>query len=179
MINIFCLLVGNKHTIQEVEALYSSVKENITGEFRFICLTDRPALFKSEGITFEQSPITTPNKWCKLALFVPKIAQKYEGTALYMDLDSKVVGNLDNLLKNKNDKLNLLDNFKSNVLIWKLGKFTKLYSRFKISDMKRLSGLSDLIKEQMQDVETKVINRLLVKKAELKINPLTAIHYDV
>ena len=159
MINVFCLWVGNKYSLEYVEKLHAGVKRNLTAEHRFICLTDKPNLHKVEGIEFIQAPITIADSWCKLSLFVPRCMEKFEGTGFYLDLDVVITGKLDVLIKNaKLDKLNTIGDWwrkgiNSSVIIWDITKFSKIYMKFKASDMSRLKGDQDLINEVLQDNE--------------------------
>jgi hypothetical protein len=159
MINVFCLWVGNKYSIDYVTKLHNGVKANLSAEHQFICLTDKPNLHKIEGIKFIAAPITIPDSWCKLSLFTPQIGKKFEGTAFYLDLDVVITGKLDVLLKNaKMDKLNTIkdwwrEGINSSVMIWDLKNFWKLYTSFKPSCMRELKGDQDLINLKMDESE--------------------------
>ena len=202
MINIFCVWVGNKFSIEDVKSLHKQVKENLSIEHNFICLTDRPNLHKIEGIIFEQALVAVPDAWCKLSVFGPKTLGSYEGVACYLDLDVIINGSLDDLFKKSEDKLQLVDGYGTSAMIWDLkptiinvskkeakkgittisqSLWMKIYTKFKVSDMRRLNGLGKFIEEVLEDSEIKIFNRLHVKKHDEKVKPsnLTKILYGV
>ena len=169
MINVFCLWVGNKYSIDYVTKLKNMVKKNLTLEHKFICLTEKPNLHKIEGIEFKQAPVTVVDSWCKLSLFVPNLAKIYKGKAFYLDLDVVITGKLDGLVnKTDNDKLTIIKDwwqpcYNSSIMIWELGKFTNIYLKFKPSDMQRLAGDQDLITEIMDESQVDTFGEIAVQ----------------
>lgn len=159
MLNIFCLWVGNKYSFEYVEKLHSMVKANLEMPFQFTCLTDKPHLHEREGIIFKQAPVAVCDSWCKLSIFVPKLQDGYKGTMMFLDLDIVITGKLDGLVKKaKMDKLNIINDWwregnNSSVMIWEAGKWFKIYTKFKPSDIQRLRGDQDLINEIMDPRE--------------------------
>lgn len=159
MINVFCLWVGNKYSLEYVTKLHAGVKKNLSAEHQFICLTDKPNLHKIEGIKFVQSPVTIPDSWCKLSLFIPRLMENYEGVNFYLDLDVVITSKLDGLIKNaKMDKLNIIKDWwregvNSSVMIWNPEDWSKIYMKFRASDMQRLKCDQDLINEVMDESE--------------------------
>jgi lipopolysaccharide biosynthesis glycosyltransferase len=177
MLNVFCLWVGNKYPVDYVKKLNNMVKANLALDHKFICLTDKPNLHKIEGIEFRQAPVAIADSWCKLSLFTPQLTAYYQGKALYLDLDIVITGKLDGMIE-KCDTLTekpkdeygvtghnktfyiikdwWRDSFNSSVMIWELGKWNEIYSKFKPSDINRLKGDQDLITEVLQghDVKT-------------------------
>ena len=188
MLNVICLWTGNKYPIEYVEKLNNMVKKNLTIEHRFICLTDKVNLHKIEGVEFLKAPIEIADSWCKLSLFHPYLDELgIKGKALYLDLDVVITGKLDGLVKKacKNDEVEgrALDGspckkekptfwiikdwwrkgFNSSVIVFDLGKFNKIYARFKPTDMRRLKGDQDLINEVMEDSEVKTFGEVEVQ----------------
>lgn len=159
MINVFCLWTGNKYSLEYVTKLHNMVKENLSLEHQFICLTDKPNLHKIDGIIFKQAPIAIADSWCKLSLFTSSLAESFKGKAFYLDLDVVITGKLDGLV-NKADSKKLLTisdwwrkGINSSVMIFELGSFIKIYTKFKPSDMQRLKGDQDLINEVLEQSE--------------------------
>jgi hypothetical protein len=187
MINIFCLWTGNKYPLEYVTKLQSMVKRKLSQEHRFICLTDKPNLHKIEGIEFKQAPVAIADSWCKLSLFTPKIAEEFKGEiAFYLDLDVVLVSKLDSLVEDADLlKLNTIkdwwrEGINSSVMIWKMGKFTKIYNSFKPSDMNRLRGDQDLINEKLGEEEVNYFDSIDVQSYKAnnlqdKVNPKTKI----
>lgn len=92
---------GTLYSSDYVNRLYSMVARNITGPFRFICLTDDPTGVRDEVECFPcpTVPIEGPQAnrgWRKLALWQPKL-EGVEGEVLFFDLDVVIVDNIDDL----------------------------------------------------------------------------------
>lgn len=96
MLTVACVWVKGEYpyTAEYVECLYRSVRRNLDRPFRFVCLTDRPALFSHpiQTIPVEALPVRH-TFWTKLRLFDPAIG--LTGRVLSLDLDTLVVGALD------------------------------------------------------------------------------------
>jgi len=96
--NIICMKWGDKFGADYVNRLYSMVSRNITGDFRFVCLTD-----KSDGLRPEVEtrplpemdlPAGAERGWRKLSTFKPDFCD-IDGKVLFLDLDVVIVGSLD------------------------------------------------------------------------------------
>ena len=88
---------GTKYGPEYVNRLYHTTKRNITLPFKFICYTDDSNGFES-GIEVRPLPeMDIPNDndrgWRKLALFRKDVG--LDGRILFMDLDTVIVGNID------------------------------------------------------------------------------------
>jgi hypothetical protein len=94
-LTVACLFVRGEYpyTVDYITRLRAMVERWIERPFRFVCLTDQPALMP-EGV--EPVPITKfPDcfaYWNKLQLFNP--AQNWTGRVLYLDLDVLIVAPL-------------------------------------------------------------------------------------
>jgi len=98
-INIICMKWGNKYGAEYVNRLYGMVSRNLTLPFKFICFTEN-----SKGIhpSVEIYPLPSlglpeniPERgWLKLATFQNPLSD-LKGTALFLDLDVVIVGNID------------------------------------------------------------------------------------
>jgi hypothetical protein len=99
--NILCMKWGERYTADYVNRLHAMVRRNLSGSYRFVCLTDDakgvdPAV-ECFPIPFVVEDGGGPERgWRKLATFEWPLYD-LEGTALYLDLDIVVVGPLDAL----------------------------------------------------------------------------------
>jgi hypothetical protein len=87
MINVACVLrSGGRYDATWVHRLRDGVARHLTLPHRFICLTDTP-------VDCLSVPLSTdwPGWWAKLEVF------RLAGKVLYLDLDSVVVGSLDDI----------------------------------------------------------------------------------
>ena len=99
--NVLCMKWGTKYGPEYVNALYAMVRRHLTGDFRFVCLTDDATGIRAEvdcrpipmlDIQPEQ-PGVPDRAWRKLTTFVGDL-HGLRGTALYLDVDVVVVGSL-------------------------------------------------------------------------------------
>jgi hypothetical protein len=90
MLTVACVQVGNYLGMGEeyVRRLKSAVEQHLTLPHRFVCLTDQ----QMEGI--ECLPARYPGWWEKLHIFKPGM---FEGRVMFFDLDTFIVGSLDDL----------------------------------------------------------------------------------
>ncbi|MCA0271026.1 MAG: hypothetical protein LCH69_03055 [Proteobacteria bacterium] len=100
---VLCMKWGKLFPATYVNVLYRACRANISGPFRFVCLTDNP-----EGLVngVEAAPIPdiglrpdqwyTSGVWPKLALYMPRL-HDLKGRALFIDLDMAIVGSLNDL----------------------------------------------------------------------------------
>lgn len=97
---ILCMRWGALYPSAYVNVLYSAVQKHLSAPFRFVCLTNE-ADGLAQGI--ETYPIPDlgyserhwrHGAWPKLSVFVPDL-YGLQGRALFIDLDSVIVGGLD------------------------------------------------------------------------------------
>ncbi|MET0659364.1 MAG: glycosyl transferase [Steroidobacteraceae bacterium] len=97
---VVCVKWGTKYGSEYVNRLYGMVRRHITPPFRFVCLADSAEGLRPEVEYFElpqlgcATPTGTLGKWRKQVLWdetVPGLT----GVALFIDLDSVIVGSLD------------------------------------------------------------------------------------
>lgn len=96
MNNVICVFWGTKYPIKYVNILYKMVERNLSKPFNFYCLTDEINQAFEPGI--KPIPIPQPQLdhwWNKMHLYNP--ALNIEGNILYVDLDTVIVGNLDDI----------------------------------------------------------------------------------
>ncbi|MDR2512408.1 MAG: hypothetical protein LBD01_01205 [Puniceicoccales bacterium] len=98
---IICIKWGTAYGPRYVNILYSMVARNITGPFKLYCFTDNPAGIRAEVTCHPlpelgcEIPPGTLGKWRKTALWGRELPGGVVGTALFIDLDSIIVGNID------------------------------------------------------------------------------------
>ncbi len=91
---------GSLYSSEYVNILYTACRKNITGPFRFVCLTDKP-----EGLQPEIESFPIPDigltagmwksgAWAKLGVFKSDL-YGLKGRALFIDLDMVICGSLD------------------------------------------------------------------------------------
>ena len=96
---VLCMKWGSLFSSEYVNVLYNAVRANMTGDFRFVCLTDDDSGFV-DGI--ESFPIPdigcSPQMWRhgawpKLGVFLADF-HGLTGRALFVDLDTFICGDL-------------------------------------------------------------------------------------
>lgn len=98
--NIICIKWGTAYGAKDVNILYAMVARNLTGDFKFTCFTDDPGGIREEVHCQDLIPLgceipkDVPGKWPKISLW-SKDLPGLEGVALFIDLDSVIVGNID------------------------------------------------------------------------------------
>jgi hypothetical protein len=97
---ILCMKWGTMYGPEYVNCLYGMVSRNLSYPFRLFCMTDDTTGIRPEvdclplpQLGFEVPP-GAPGKWPKQALWGSELFG-LEGVALFLDLDSVIVGNLD------------------------------------------------------------------------------------
>src|SRR6185437_3375269 len=89
MLTVACVLrSGGLYDAEWVAKLQRGVARHLTLPYRFVCFSDCP-------VPCERIPLRHdwPGWWSKLEIF----SQPIEGTTLYFDLDTVVVGSLDRI----------------------------------------------------------------------------------
>ena len=132
--NIACVMrSGGIYTKDWVYKLYRGVTENSTSNYRFVCLSD----IDIPGIETIPLKHKWHGWWSKIELFRPDL---FSGTTVYVDLDSIVLGDMDNLIKlhDEDDFIMLKDwgkgsdkiGYQSSLMMWN-GDWSVIYSQFK------------------------------------------------
>lgn len=97
---VLCMKWGTLYGADYVNVLYNAVRENLTGDFRFVCLTDDAAGLLPEVETFAIPDIGLERRhwyhgaWPKLSVFSADL-HGIKGRALFIDLDMVICGPLD------------------------------------------------------------------------------------
>jgi hypothetical protein len=82
---------GGDYTAEYVHKIYEGVKQNTTLPFEFYCFTNSDEELPGTKIALNDD---LPGWWSKMELF-----KKHIGRAVYFDLDTIIVGNIDKLLE--------------------------------------------------------------------------------
>jgi len=98
-INIICMKWGDKYGADYVNRLYGMVSQNLTLPFKFACFTENGDGINPNVNIYPLPSLNLPENipergWLKLATFQKPLAD-LEGTALFLDLDVLIVGNID------------------------------------------------------------------------------------
>lgn len=130
MINVVCVLrQGGKvgYDATWVEKLKNSVSRNLTLEHKFICLSD-------VDVPCERIPLIGQGAgfWAKLELFRTGL---FNGPVLYIDLDTVICNNIDNIIHCIKDQdfvmLKETDkNVVSSAVMWWKGDHSHLWERY-------------------------------------------------
>lgn len=136
MLNIACVKWGDKFSPDYVNILYDMCRRNLPEGYkgRFVCFTDNPDGL-DEGVDVEELPSGLIGYWNKLALFQEHAFEKGD-RVLYLDLDTIVIGKLDDIVKYEGDFAILRDEyrgsgtFQSSIMAWEAGKYTFLWDRW-------------------------------------------------
>ncbi len=107
---ILCIKWGVTYSHEDVNILYGMVARNISGKFKVVCFTDDVSGIRSEVECLPLPPLgcdipsDVPGKWPKVALW-SKDLFGLQGVALFIDLDSIIVDNIDGYFEygNPND----------------------------------------------------------------------------
>lgn len=133
MLNIVCVNAGNYlgRGADYVNILANMVARNISKEtvYKLICFTDTPEGYDSE-VDVRSLPVSgLEGWWNKLALFKEGLFPDGD-RILYLDLDTVIVGGLDDIIKYEGEFAILrdfyrLDGLQSSVMAWKPNQNTK------------------------------------------------------
>lgn len=147
MINIVCLKFGTKYDADYVNKLYRAVVRNTTVDFSFHCFTEDPNGL-DENIIPHDLPHNLPGVgwWHKLYMF--EADKEIGGTIFYIDLDTLITGNIDEMLQYDGDFVVLHDFYRilrpndrdqfglgreavgSGLMMWKAGNYSHIWSTF-------------------------------------------------
>lgn len=95
-LNILCMKWGTLYGADDVNNLFRGVRKHLSRPFRFVCFTDDSTGFDAGIKALPLPELGLPNgdtRWRKLALFQRDLGG-LSGTALFLDLDLVIVGDL-------------------------------------------------------------------------------------
>lgn len=142
MINIVCLKWGTKYSAEYVNRLHAMIRRNTTKDIRFYCLTDDDL-----GINPAVKIILLPyakkidSWWNKIWLFSQDLPLATGEQIFYVDLDTLIVNNIDELLTEDVPDIILLKDFYhgiartagligSGLMSWKHGQYKNIWEKF-------------------------------------------------
>lgn len=101
MQQVVCVKWGTAYGPEYVNRLYGMVSRQMSEPFRLVCLTDDRQGIRGEVECFDlpelgvPQPARTKGKWRKQVLWGREVPGLQPGAALFIDLDSVIVGSLD------------------------------------------------------------------------------------
>lgn len=107
--NIVCLKWGTKYGTEYVNNLYAACKRNTTLPFNFHCFTEDSIGINKDVIIHPLKVKGIDGWWNKLYLFSKEI--DIDGRVLFIDLDTLITGNIDELLSIKEGFVMIKDFF--------------------------------------------------------------------
>jgi len=142
MINIVCLKWGDKYGPEYVNRLFYAVERHVTREHRFWCVTE-----DDTGIDWRirRSPLKIDHGletwWNKIQLFSNDILVPQGEQIFYIDLDTLIVDNIDDLLTDQIPEIVVLRDFYhgiaktaglvgSGLMSWRHGQYQHIWDRF-------------------------------------------------
>lgn len=145
MLNIVCVRVGTAYSREYVAILHDMVARNLTKPFRFWCVTDDLEPIHP-GIEIIPANLKLDGWWQKLWLFSPEMPWALGERIVYFDLDTAIVGNLDEVVETKGIIRDWhVPGYNSSVMIWNHGEHAAIWEQFRTSAMDHLHGDQDWI----------------------------------
>jgi len=151
--NIVCLKWGNEFGPRYVNNLYNGIKKNSTTSNKFYCLTE-----DNKGINPKVEILKLPDLklqawWNKIYLFHSQSG--LSGQTLYIDLDTIITNNIDEILTKTYDfaALKNLDiegaPMGSGVMAWNHEDYRYLWNKFQKSQCEEMRGDQDYISKHV------------------------------
>jgi len=105
MKTILCMKWGTQYGVDFVNQLYNGVKNNLTGDFRFVCLTDNdaglnPAIDALPLPDIQLGDAHIMSGWRKISSLSPQLTTapyNLSGTIMFFDIDMIITDNIDDL----------------------------------------------------------------------------------
>lgn len=163
---ILCMKWGTKYGPEYVNRLYAMVRRNLSGDFRFVCLTDDGKGIRSEVECFPIPDLKLPDGlpergWKKLTTFEADL-YGLTGTALFLDVDVVITSNVDAFFEHPGEFLIIHDwkrpwriTGNSSVYRFQLGAHADVLQQFRTTEADARSAfrneqafLSDVLHKQ-------------------------------
>lgn len=127
-----------------VLTLKKQVDKYLTIPHEFVCVTDTPTDAMKDAhircIKLDKTTFKPNSRYVKLQMFSDEFAQQVPGKILYLDLDSVIVGNIDDVVNREEDIVlwrnpnYTVDNkrafYNTSIILHKTGTCTYLYDNF-------------------------------------------------
>lgn len=131
--NFCCLKAGKAYGPEYVNRLGSMIGRHLKQDFRLFCLTDDPRGL-DDRIDVIPLPVDLEKWWGKLYFFKPGVLPAGE-RVIYFDLDTLIVGSLDELVKYRGSFATLMDFYWPHlvgpaVMLWEAGKHAQIWERW-------------------------------------------------
>jgi hypothetical protein len=97
MLNVVCIKRGTAYTAEYVNKLYSMVQRHLTLPHKFVCMTENSEGLSEHIVVISFSDLRLRKWWNKLELFQPP--PQLEGRILFFDLDTVIVGSIDEIAR--------------------------------------------------------------------------------
>ena len=144
MINVVCLKWGTKYGSEYVNKLYNGVKRNTTIKFKFHCFTEDTTGLNVDIIAHPLPFNTLEGWWNKLYLFSNDLPIPIGEKIFFIDLDTLIVSNIDELLTVSCNPIVVLrdfytgiatsvigtDNVGSGLMLWTHGHYSIIWDTF-------------------------------------------------
>ena len=141
MINIVCLKWGVKFEPKYVNRLLAGIKRHSTVDFRFHCFTEDATDLHPDVIVHALPFDDLEGWWNKLYLFSNEIDIPIGESIFYVDLDTLITADIDELLTHKSETITVIRDFYwglaqtagrmgSGLMIWEHGKYTNIWEQF-------------------------------------------------
>ena len=141
---IVCLKWGDKYASHYVNKLYFGIKRNTSLPFELHCFTEDRSGLHDDIHVHNLTHNNIVSWWNKLYLFSNELPFNYGQKIFYIDLDTIIVRNIDNILLYNPGKLVVLrdfytglartvignDNVGSGLMSWNHGSYTSVWDNF-------------------------------------------------
>lgn len=154
---VTCVKYGDKYPPDYVNRLFHMVRRNLSGDWPFYCMTERPEGLDAGIRTIDISGRGLTGWWSKIALFDPQLPVDAEAL-LYLDLDSVVIGDLDFIwdlpIGFQIFEHSMAPSFNSSVMLFDRSVATPLFDSFSPEAAADLLGDQDWIEVTMPHLDT-------------------------
>lgn len=133
MIQIICIKFGTKYPAEYVNKLFRGISRNTTKEFLFTCYTEN-TIDIDPNLNCQPLPLDLGDWHNKIGLYNSKLYNN-EDQIFYFDLDTVIVGNLDEILSYRGDFIILRDPYRekffgSGLMSWKPLAVNHMYQNY-------------------------------------------------
>lgn len=156
MVTVLCVWMSGRDfdKYPYVSRLQSMVARNLSHEYEFVCLTDKPNEIDCKAIPLEYC---YPGKWCKMEMWRPDLPVNGD-KILYLDLDEVIVDSIDPLVEINSDFVmtqcsytyngnnpKRVARYSSAVVLYKPGVRPELWHQFTVNAMDQYMSDQDLV----------------------------------